>query len=214
MIAVRIVRLNADRVFNLTSPRWLPEVALAWPGHYEWHNPRYEPLRDLIEETYVRSFNERTGHYSRLQESILREGVYNPVMLTTGGLTRRNARELPPVLRQVKRLIVCEYCGGSRLWVAQRFGLTIPAIINDYANLFPTATALTYGQAVAHLFKDQPRRISWQRDGSLYANGFTLGHFPENERQQRRASQRTIRREVVADVLNAVKQWIDEHERA
>lgn len=205
-IAVRLVRLDARRVFNLTAPRWLPEAASAWAGPPAWHDPRNDPVRDLIERTYIEGFNRATGHYARLEESIARDGVWNPVMLTTGPLRRRRESELPPEVRQDPTRLVCEYVGGSRLLVAAKLGLAVPAIVNDYANLFPDAHRIRPGPLDGY-FKDKPRRVIWSDDGSVYANFFTYGHFPIEEQERRRREQRELRQGIIRECLAAMRTW-------
>lgn len=213
MIAVRRATIDARRVFNLTAPRWLPQVASQWAGRAPWHDARYDPLRDLIEKTYIDAFDRGTGHYARLEESIRRAGVWNPVMLTTGPLLRRNPAELPPAVARDPARVVCEYVGGSRLLIAARLGLKVPAIINDAANLFPDAPIVSRGANVTHLFRDKPRRVLWGGDGSLYVNFFTYGHFPAVEQEARRREQIAFRKTVIAECISAAQQWSLEHDR-
>jgi hypothetical protein len=213
-ITVRTGRLDARRVFNLTAPRWLPEAARLWTPAAAWHNARLDPLRDLLEATYIDGFNRRTGHYARLEESVRRDGVWNPVMLTTGRLLRRSVAELPPGVRADPARVVCEYVGGSRLLVAARLGLEVPAVINDGANLFPDMLRLPAGSNAAVLFRDKPRRIQWLRDGALFANFFEYGHFPAGERAQRQREQINLRKEVIGECLAVVHRWRKENETA
>lgn len=204
---VRIGRLAAGRVFNLTAPRWLPEVAHGWTGSAPWLDARYEPLRDAVEAAYMAAFDRETGHYARLEESIRRDGIWNPVMVTTGPMMRRAETELPAAVRHDRNRVVCEWVGGSRLLVAQKLGLDVPVIVNDRANIFPEFGRLWPGTNIKALFKDQPRRIVWQADGSLYVNGFTYGHFPLEEQEQRRREQRDLRKRIIAECLRVVKEW-------
>jgi hypothetical protein len=213
-IAVRTGRIDARRVFNLTAPRWLPEAAKLWAPAARWHSPRLDPLRDLLEETYIRAFDRRTRHYTRLTESIAADGVWNPVMLTTGPLLRREEWELPNPVRFDPARVVCEYVGGSRLLIAARLGLDVPAIINDRANVFPELKRLKTGSDVRPLFQDRPRRVVWRNDGTLFANFFDYGHYPPDEREARRRAQIATRKEVIGECLAAVKKWRIENERA
>jgi hypothetical protein len=208
MMAVRRVSLPARRVFNLTAPRWLPQARNAWTdAGRDWHGPGAEEARDLVEARYIAAFNRLTGHYRLLEESIRAGGVYNPVMLTTGPLLRRDPMELPPAVRTDPERIVCEYVGGSRLLIAARLGLDVPAIVNDGANLFPEAPQIKFGDPhVNALFRDQPRKVLWNyKNGSLYVNFFEYGHFPKRERVGRRAQQIQIRRKIIGECLAALE---------
>jgi hypothetical protein len=204
---VRIGRLAAGRVFNLTAPRWLPEVAHGWTGSAPWLDARYDGLRDLIERTYIEAFDRETGHYAKLEESIRRDGVWNPVIVTTGPLMRRAETELPAKVRHDRKRVVCEWVGGSRLLIAQRLGIDVPVIVNDRANIFPEFGRVWPGTDIASLFKDKPRRIVWQADGCLYVNFFAYGHFSEEERLQRQREQRRTRQGIIAECFRAVEKW-------
>lgn len=214
MVTVRTGRIDARRVFNLTAPRWLPEAARLWASPAAWHSPDLDLMRAGLEAVYIEGFDKRTGHYRRLEESIRRDGVWNPVMLTTGRLFRRAELELPPAVRADPDRVVCEYVGGSRLLIAARLGLEVPAIINDRAGVFPDWPVLPRGSDARPLFTDQPRRCVWMADGSLFANFFTYGHFPAEEREQRRRTQIETRREVIGECLAFVQQWRNDNARA
>jgi hypothetical protein len=206
-IAVRIGRLDARRVFNLTAPRWLPEARALWARPATWHRAENDPVRDLLEAAYIDGFNRRSGHYVRLEESIRRDGVWNPVMLTTGGLLRRAELELPPAVRADPARVVCEYVGGSRLLVAARLGLEVPVIVNDGANVFPNWSRIPRGADVKLFFKDKPRRAVWLANGALYVNFFEYGHFPPGEREKRMREQIGMRKEIIGECLAVVRQW-------
>lgn len=87
----------------------------------------------------------------RLEESILKEGYRNPVVLTAkkqenGGITPRY--------------------GGSRIYVAQQHGLAIPAIIADFDNIFPNAEVIGHDvKKIRSLFMDQPKHIFFKAIG-------------------------------------------------
>lgn len=206
---VRYAVLPHDRIFNLTSPRYLPEISLRWCGRYHWHHYRYEPLRDIIEDHYVRRFNEVSGHYERLLESVARSGFRNPIMVSAGRLERRNVKELPPSLRTKEDLIVSEYLGGSRLWAAAKLGIDVPCIVNDYTGVLPEAEILPDAVAVLARFTDAPRRIEMPRHGPVTANDIPFMHLPPAERYSL-GEQILIRRGIVAECKQKVAEWLEE----
>ena len=163
--AVRYAVLKPDQIFNLTSPRYLPEISLKWRGRFGWHHTRYEPLRDIVEAHYVRRFNEVSGHYERLLESVARDGFRNPIMVAAGKLERRKPAELPHLQRQLladRKLVVSEYLDGSRLWAAEKLGIDVPCIVDDYADVLPDAEVLRDANAVLAKFTDGPKHIAMQ----------------------------------------------------
>lgn len=188
--------LSPSCVFNLTSPRYIPEVSRGWA---DWHDPKYEPIRDMMESEYVTAFNKFSSHYTRLEDSIAREGIRNPVMLTSGPLLRRKAEELPPAVLADPGRLVCEWLGGSRLYVAAKMGIMVPAIINDFAGLeygelIPTGTDLK------QFFKDQPKQIYWLPNGCAWVQYLPYSHFPERERTGAQRAQQDFRRDLIAKI--------------
>lgn len=204
---VRYAILPPERIFNLTSPRYLPEISLKWPGKYHWHHMRYDPVRDMIEEHYVRRFNEVSGHYDRLLESVEHEGMRNPIMVSAGHLERRKRTELPPNVRNVENLIVSEYLGGSRLWAAAKLGVDVPCIVNDYTDTLPDAEILKTPAHVLAKFTDRPARIEMQRHGPVTLNNLPFVHLPEGERYGM-SDQIMIRRAIVAECRQKVLEWL------
>lgn len=208
---VRYAVLPPGRIFNLTSPRYLPEISLKWAGRYHWHHFKYDPLRDIIEAHYVRRFNEVSGHYDRLLESVEREGFRNPIMVAGGRLERRRPSELPPAVRNKENLLVSEYLGGSRLWAAQRLGIEVPCIVNDYTDVLPDAEVLPNINAVLAKFTDAPRRFDMPRKGPVTINNLPFMHIPEEERYSMEG-QILVRRAIVAECKQKVTEWLAEND--
>lgn len=204
---VRYAVLKPDQIFNLTSPRYLPEISLKWQGRYHWHHYRYEPLRDIIEAHYIARFNDVSGHYERLLDSVARDGFRNPIMVSAGRLERREASELPPALRQREDLLVSEYLGGSRLWAAQQLGIDVPCVVNDYAGVLPDAEVLRNEPQVLAKFKDVPGRFEMQRKGPVTINNLPFMHLPENERYGM-SDQILVRRAIVGECKQKVAEWL------
>jgi hypothetical protein len=210
---VRFAFLPAQAVFNLTSPRYLPEVSSDWRGSAPWHSDRYEPLRDLIEQLYIGGFNAISGHYQRLEDSIRREGIRNPIMVSAGGLERRRLDELPPSLGSVTDLFVSEYLGGSRLWVAQRLDIDVPCVINDYTGRLTVGDRLKTLEAVLATFVDRPRQATLRRDGTVAINDLPYVHLPEGERYSVEEQSR-LRQGIIRRIRGEVDRWLEAHDRS
>lgn len=208
---VRYAVLSPDRIFNLTAPRYLPEISLKWLGRYHWHHYKYDPVRDIIEAHYIRRFNEVSGHYERLLESVARDGFRNPIMVSAGRLERRKVAELPHALRQRDALLVSEYLGGSRLWAAQQLGVDVPCIVNDYAGVLPDAEVLPDVRSVLAKFEDMPAFIEMPRKGPVTLNNLPFAHLPPAERYSME-DQILIRRAIVNECKQLVADWLAEHD--
>ena len=84
--------------------------------------------------------------FTKLEASIKKEGVVNPVNLIAqlnGGFKVA--------------------MGGSRVWIAQKLDLIIPAIITDKYELFPDAETLNTEEEVLAKFKDKPHGIEFKK---------------------------------------------------
>ena len=208
---VRYAIIDADHVFNLTSPRFLPEISLNWRGKKPWHDLRYEPVRSLMERMYVDGFNDASGHFRHLERSLREEGFRNPIMVSAGHLERRAMGELPPDIRGRRPLLVSEYLGGSRLWVAQREAMKVPCIVNDYTGELPGTIALEGVDEVLSKFTDRPRSVSRNRWGGIVLNDLPYVHLPEAKRYDL-ATQSKIRREIIDGIKIAVADWLREHD--
>jgi len=203
---VRYAVLHGDLIFNLTSPRYLPEISRHWTGRHPWHDARYEPVRTLMEQMYVDGFNAASGHFERLEADVLANGFRNPIMVSAGGLQLGRESELPPDLETP---LVSEYLGGSRLWVAQRHGLRVPCIVNDYAHVLPEYETLHDLSDVLLKFRDKPRTGRWD-DRGVYVNDLPYVHL---KKPYSLAQQSLIRHNIINRIRTAVREWLDAHDR-
>lgn len=124
--------------------------------------------RENIMREYEEGLNKICGHYDRLEESVLKEGFRNPVVITCGDPVRRSFKNIPPeILHKPKQewLLLEGVTGGSRLWVAQKHNIPVPCIINDSTGLFKTGTLCNTLESVTKHFKDKPKtaRIDLKR---------------------------------------------------
>lgn len=210
MVAVRLVKIAARSIVNLTSPRCDIQIVQHWIGKRDWHDPFYEPLRDLMEKIYVESFDAENGHYRRLEQSIAANGVRNPVMLVSGRLQHRQLRELPPQWRGRKDALISEYLGGSRITIAAKHDLEIPAIVNDFGEMFPQAQRLSSVDEIAGCFDQRPRTITLTPSDGTYVNDMIYTHMPEGYSL---SAQIPIRAKVVRKVKEAVADWLADNDR-
>lgn len=209
MVTVRFMEVRAADVVNLTSPRYLGPVIRSWRGRRDYHDPFYDPLRDAIEETYVRLFNAANGHYERLEADIRKRGVVDPVMLTNGGVHRRTVSELPPQYRNRQEVLISEYLGGSRLMIASRLGLKVPAIVNDFAGTLAGCPELQTEKEIAARFEYPPRLILLNPHQGAYVNDMPYVHMPTGYSM---GEQTRIRKAVLASVDRLVTGWLRDND--
>jgi len=146
---LRYVTLNPSRIFN----RLAPEHVTAWnrlPHEYRerWWDDDVIEVRQYFARCWVEEFDRITNHFTKLRESIKRDGIRHPISVVSGplrnsatgmSLVEGHEQFLPPAFRRAaSELIYTQPFGGSRLTIATELGITtIPAVIHDYADLFP-----------------------------------------------------------------------------
>jgi hypothetical protein len=124
---VRVIykEIPARKIFNANDPALLNDVAVEYRD--DWWNSEYDELRDNLRSWFIELFDASTGHYTRLRESIAREGIQDPIIITAGKPLRREPWMLPSDCGDY----ICESIGGSRLMIAQEMDAIIPCIVND-----------------------------------------------------------------------------------
>lgn len=123
--------------------------------------------RDCIMREYEQGLDAICGHYEKLETSILKEGMRNPVVVTCGYPRRRTMDNLPPEMRSLSpdRLLLLETTmGGSRLHVAQKHGLDIACFVNDWHGRFGHAPEILNEQQARQYYRDQPKTITFSAD--------------------------------------------------
>jgi hypothetical protein len=127
----------------------------------DW-TPNGRKARDQIIREFEKGLNEICGHYTKLEASILSEGMRNPLIITCGMPMRRTIRNLPPEIRtrpQSQWLLLEGTTGGSRLWVAQKHNLAVPCIVNDRTGRFEGSQRIkTIDDARKH-YRDPPAKL-------------------------------------------------------
>jgi hypothetical protein len=118
--------------------------------------------RELIMQEYEQELNKICGHYERLEASILSEGIRNPVVVTCGLPKKRTVKHVPPeMLAGPERdlLLLEGTTGGSRLYIAQKYNITIPCIVNDWTGRFNNSVEITSEAQARSYYKDQPETV-------------------------------------------------------
>lgn len=156
--SVRHVRIPARQIFGMIG-RSGGGYNTVWG---DW-SPEGRQRRDEIVVKYEEEMNRICGHYDKLESSILTEGMRNPLVVTCGYPVRRSIEQLPPELRNKspKDLLLLEgTTGGSRLWVAQKHGLEVDCIVNDWTGRYSNYPEIKTVSDAKQLYKDQPARAT------------------------------------------------------
>ena len=159
-------RLMSVRVFyDVIDPNTIFGMVGRCGGGYNtvWEDwsPRGRIAREKIMREYEEGLNKICGHYDKLEKSVLKEGFRNPLIITCGEPKRCKIFNLPPEITRLPKerwLLLEGVTGGSRLWVAQKYNIIVPCIINDFTGKYNTGTLMTdVNQLVSRYFVDAPK---------------------------------------------------------
>jgi len=120
--------------------------------------------RELIMQEFEQGLDAICGHYSRLERSILAEGVRNPVTVTCGHPRKRTMQHLPPEMRSLSpnRLLLLETTvGGSRLHICQKYDMKIACIVNDWTGRFAHEPEIKNESDARLCYLDQPQSVAF-----------------------------------------------------
>ncbi len=116
----------------------------------------------IPEERRIKKLEELHQFFTKLEKSILKEGIRNPIV----------------ILAYAEDNIIPRY-GGSRLMTAQKYNMDIACIICDFDNVFPNSKILNNEEDIRACFKDQPRKVIYDIYG-LNISGCRLTHLEKD----------------------------------
>jgi len=137
------VELPPSRIFNWLDPfnvtaKWACKAITG-----DWWSEENVAIRRYFADTWTKTFDDITGHFTDLEESIKEKGILTPVNVESGpprGSYLKPFHFPPEQQKDLSQAIFSQMFGGSRLTLAGKLGIEkVPAVIHDYANLFPNA---------------------------------------------------------------------------
>ncbi len=150
-VKLRYVELEPERIFN-----WLdPKNITCWLAYHEWHDTWWSEetikLREQFGKIWTEEFDKITGHFSKLEESILKDGIHHPINTASGQLrdTFLNKKVESPIVfppeyySNIENSIYTHTFGGSRLTIAQKHNIRVPCVVHDFSNLFENCEEVT-----------------------------------------------------------------------
>ncbi len=150
---VRYATLNSNRIYNWGGPGY---------GKH-WVSPEE---RRHLQEWHVRNRNKRDGFYDRLEKSILKEGIRNPIVVNSGYIHPSKWRNLPPHITKcgLENFLACLDWGASRLYIAQKYNWAVPCVIVDYSGKFSTEQELKTEKDILAVYRDKPLEVKFGLD--------------------------------------------------
>jgi hypothetical protein len=167
---IRFVKIPARKIFGMVG-----RCGGGYNTLWEDWSDEGRKKRELIMQEYEHELDKICGHYQRLEKSILEEGMRNPIVITCGYPKRRQRRHLPPELRdnvESELLLLEGTTGGSRLYIAQKYNLTINCIVNDWTGRYQHSPRITTETDARQYYTDQPDQIIIDPYRGVYTEGF------------------------------------------
>ncbi len=149
-IKLRYVELEPNRIFNLLDPKNLTCWRACPDLHDKWDEPETLKLRKQFGKSYTEEFDRITKHFTKLEESIIKDGILHPINAASGALRDIFLcdiieGELFPFKSEEDKLnaVYSHTFGGSRLTIAQKYNIAVPCIVHDFSNLFEACEEVT-----------------------------------------------------------------------
>lgn len=142
---------------------------------YNAKNHKSPEKLEQAKEEYIEFFNKRngvfSGFYIKLEDSMLKEGIHNPIIVNAGHVVKH----LQFLFKGQTDFLVCDNNGGSRLRLAQKHNLTMPCIILDFIERFANDsnyTELFTSEDILKYFKNPPGSIQLHEDKISIGNPY------------------------------------------
>jgi len=173
---VRFAELRAREIFGMVG-----RCGGGYNSQWTDWTPEGRHKRELIMQEFEQGLDQICGHYRKLEESILNEGMRNPIVITCGPPRKRTWQHLPPEMHSWshQQLLLLETTmGGSRLHVCQKHDMTIACIVNDWTGRFQTHPEIRNETDARMCYQDQPKGITFNPDLGLVEsfNSNKIGH--------------------------------------
>lgn len=157
--SIRYVVIDPSKIINMCGPdyNYIPQG---------WTEEQIQ-IQKIREQQYINHMNKEISFFTNLEQSIEKHGVLNPVLLTTGLPQFRDITHMSPEEQKTppNKMIICELIGGSRVYIAKKLDIFIPAIVCDFANMFPSALQLYNENDVKAQFNNPPDYIQITEKG-------------------------------------------------
>jgi hypothetical protein len=150
---IRYVVVDPQDIINMCGPdyNYIPRG---------WSEKEIQKQKEQ-EKRFIEYFNKEINFFNNLEKSILEKGILNPVLLTSGLPQFRNIEHMAPEQQKIpaKDMLVCELLGGSRIYVAKKLNMFVPAIICDFTGAFQNYPQLFTEVDIRSYFNNPPEFI-------------------------------------------------------
>lgn len=126
------------------------------------NTPEGVAKRNKAQTDYISNLNKKNSFYVKLEASIQKDGILNPILVQAGYCTEIYRKYLPEShQKDLSKALCCDRNGGSRLFIANKLKLDVPCIISDFAGRFKDVgfEELHDKEAVMRKYKVRPKQI-------------------------------------------------------
>ena len=115
-------------------------------------------------DAYIAHRNTIDHYFIRIEDSILKEGFRNPILVDCGMCAHiidsgKHPRLPLHMQEDHSQILTCSSNGGSRLWVAQKHNMEIPCVISDWVGRFSDFKQINSREELLEYYIDEPIRI-------------------------------------------------------
>lgn len=147
---IRYGFLKARQIYNSVGP-------------WDFYDNEQKKKKGL--DYILRVEEQKPGFYKQLEESILKEGVRNPICVVTGKLDGWQWDQLPEEAKL--HGVWCPQWGGSRLFIAQKHDMMIPCLISDFEKKFTHLEHIVNGNRIRELIDVPIKKIIFSKRGMI-----------------------------------------------
>lgn len=182
--SVRFAILHSSIIINVCGP-----------DRFELRADNPVDQKKAFQETkqHIAKRNNKDGFYSKLERDILKRGFRNPIIVNSGHIAKGYRRLLPDELQTntaIEKVIICDRHGGSRLYIAKKYNLEIPCLINSFNTKFINCEELASPANIFSKFIDPPEKILHNEDGIHVVNVPQVQMEQEDDRKKLRRNEK------------------------
>jgi hypothetical protein len=137
-------KINSRKIYNYVGP-------------WDWADSEIRKAK----RNYL--YYDKIDWYKDLEQNIIQNGFLNPILVVSGELSKNDWLAIPEYGRNLG--LVCNFIGGSRLFIAQKYDFDIPCIISDLDGKYDHLKNLYHSIELGNYFYDRPEKFYYTKWG-------------------------------------------------
>ena len=144
--------LPSRKIYNFVGPDSIDDYNLSFEEKF---------IKHKNSQKYI---DEKINFYNNLNNDIINNKILNPILVNCGKINPYMQICLPKKVLQTN-FIICNYLGGSRLYITQKHNMEIPCIISDFTEKFNHYEKLITTNQIKEKFTDKNFNIFYLNYG-------------------------------------------------